>query len=223
MYVAMQVTITMLNTFYILLYTQSNSTPLESLYGDECSQYDGICSMHLNELTASDKSLTTLSSNAIYEQQLAELFSVLESYTAIVSDECSAVVLPFLCQYVYPPCDGNGSAQFITKEQCTNVRDDVCETEWRIAMTTEQGNLLPVCETFGADNQSSSINNTKPLRCHYQFKEFCGLCLPLCGSFSQYPDQVKLGERAVIILAAVLGLTGGFVILIAAVIKRLEP
>ena len=38
----------------------------------------------------------------ITEQQLYELFSLLESfsiYTAI-SEECSAAVLPFLCQYV---------------------------------------------------------------------------------------------------------------------------
>ena len=209
--------------YKLLLYIQLNSTPFESLYGDKCYQYDGICSMHLNNLMASNASLTTLSNNAINEEQLSEFFSILESFSAIVSDECSTVVMPFLCQYVYPPCDGNGSAQFITQEQCINVRDDVCKTEWRLAMTTEQGKLLPVCETFGADNQSSSIITiSDPLKCHYQFKEFCGLCLPLCGTFSQYPDQVKLGERAVIILAAVLALTGGLVILSAVVIKRLE-
>ena len=179
--------------------------------------------MYLDELTARDDNLITLSNNVVNEQQLSEFFSVLERFSVIVSKECLDTVLPFLCQYVYPPCDGNGSALFITQEQCINIRDDVCETGWRIAMATEQGNLLPVCETFGTDNESSSINNTKPLRCHYQFKEFCGLCLPLCGTFSQYPDQVKFGERAVLILVATLVLTGGFLILIAAVIKRLEP
>ena len=208
---------------FCVLNIQSNSTPLESLYDNECTQYDGICSIYLNELTARDDNLITLSNNVINEQQLSEFFSILESFSAIVSKECLDTVMPFLCQYVYPPCSDNGSAQFITQEQCTNIRDDVCKTEWKIAMTTEQGNLLPVCETFGTDNQSSSINNTKPLRCHYQFKEFCGLCLPLCGTFSQYPDQVKFGERAVLILAAVIALTGGFLIFIAAVIKRLEP
>ena len=200
---------------------------MESLYGDECSQYDGICEIHLNRLTSTDNDLITLSNSFTTEQQLSELFLFLETPSAFISDKCSAVVMPFLCQYAYPPCDGNGSAQFITQEQCINIRDDVCKTEWIFAMTTEQGNLLPVCETFGADNQSSSMKNelniSDPLRCHYQFKEFCGLCLPLCGTFSQYPDQVKLGERAVIILAAVLVLTGGFIILIASVIKRLKP
>ena len=210
----------------MLLYTQSNNIAFESLYDDECSQYNGICEIHLNGLTTSNNDLITLSNNLITEQQLSELFLFLESLSTFISDECSAVVMPFLCQYVYPPCDGNGSTQFITQKQCINIRDDVCKTEWIFAMTTEQGNLLPVCETFGADNESSVIKNelniSDPLRCHYQFKEFCGLCLPLCGTFSQYPDQVKLGERAVIILAAVLALIGGFIILITAVVKRLE-
>ena len=156
---------------------------------------------------------------------MSEFFSVLESYSAIVSDECSAVVMPFLCQYVYPPCDGNGSAQFITQEQCINIRDNVCEAEWGIAISLGQGNLLPVCETFVADNESSVAtveDDGGPLVCHYQFREYCHLCLPLCGTFSQYPDQVKLGERAVIILSAVLALLGGFVVLIAAVVRRSE-
>ena len=133
--------------------------------------------------------------------------------------------MPFVCQYAYPPCDGNGSVKYITQEQCVNIRDNVCETEWRIAMTTEQGNLLPVCETFGTGNESSSNtsrNNAEQLRCHYQFKEYCGLCLPLCGKFSQYPDQVKFGERAVLILAATLTLIGGFVVLIATLTRQLE-
>ena len=141
----------------------------------------------------------------------------LESFSAFISDECSAVVMPFLCQYAYPPCDGNGRAQFITQEQCSNIRNDVCETEWRIALTTEQGMLLPVCETIGADNESNVDTlevDAERLVCHYQFKEFRGVCLPLCGAFSQYPDQVKHSERIVIILAAVLLVIGGLVSLV---------
>ena len=176
--------------------------------------------MHLNELIASDSNLITLSNNMINEEDLSEFFHVLDRFSNAISKECLAVVMPFLCQYVYPPCDGNGSAQFITEEQCINIRDDVCKTEWKIAMATEQRNLLPVCETFGADNESSSVAVIRePLKCHYQFKEFCGVCLPLCGTFSQYSEQVKSVERAVIILAAVLALVSGFVIFIAAVMR----
>jgi len=132
--------------------------------------------------------------------------------------------LPFLCQYVYPPCDGNGSAKFITQEQCINIRDEVCALEWSIAINTELGNLLPICEEFNVGNDSSLIvrNDAEPRRCHYQFKEFCGVCLPLCGTFSQYRDQVKFGERAIIILSAILALIGGFVVLVAAIMRQSE-
>ena len=179
----------------------------------------------MKDVTATDDALITGSNNMINEEQLTEFFSVLESLSGIISEECSAAVMPFLCQYVYPPCDGNGNTQFITQTQCINIRDEVCEREWRLAMTTEQGSLLPVCEIFGTDNESTSDvidNDAEPLRCHYQFKEFCGLCLPLCGTFSQYSVEVRFAERAVIILAAVLALIGGIVVFTAALIRRSE-
>ncbi|XP_065890808.1 uncharacterized protein [Dysidea avara] len=131
--------------------------------------------------------------------------------------------MPFICQYAYPPCDGNGSPLLITQEQCVNIRDEVCVNEWRIAMATESGSLLPVCETFNDEDDSSSVatrNASEPLRCHYQFREYCDVCLPLCGDFSQYPDQVKVAERSVIILSAVLALIGGIFVLIAAIKRR---
>ena len=154
----------------------------------------------------------------ITEQQLSEFFSILQSYSSVISEECSAAVFPFLCQYVNPPCDGNGSTQFITQEQCINIRDNLCEAEWRIAMTIEHGNLLPVCETFGTGSVIT-VNNTEPLRCHYQFKEFCGVCLPLCGIFSQYPDDVRFTEAAVAIAGGVLVVISGLIYVIFTVIR----
>ena len=154
----------------------------------------------------------------ITEQQLSDFFSVLHSYSSVISEECSAAIFPFLCQYVYPPCDGNGSTQFITQEQCINIRDDLCEAEWRIAMTIEHGNLLPVCETFGTGSVTT-VNNTEPLRCHYQSKEFCGVCLPLCGIFSQYPDYGIFTETAVVIAVGVLVLISALYCIIFAVIR----
>ena len=90
-------------------------------------------------------------------------------------------------------------------------------------MTTEQGHLLPVCEALSVGNESSVMivdNNSEPLRCHYQFKEFCGVCLPLCASFSQYTDQVKIGERTILVIAAILSIIGGVVVIIASVIRK---
>ena len=162
----------------------------------------------------------------ITKQQLSEFFSLLQTYSSVISKECLAAVIPFLCQYVYPPCDGNGSAQFITQEQCINARDGVCKAEWRIAMpialTTGQEYLLPVCETFSNDAESTSVtveNDTEPLRCHYQFKEFCGVCLPLCATFSLYPE---FAERTILTVAGALVLTSGLIFLIVSVIRPSE-
>ena len=89
-------------------------------------------------------------------------------------------------------------------------------------MATELGSLLPVCEVFGNNNNFSfSMKpNTSKLACHYQFEEFCDVCLPLCGTFSQYPDQIKLSESIVILTAAVLAIIGGIIVSFAAMIRR---
>ena len=115
----------------------------------------------------------------------------------MVSEECLVAVMPFLCQYVYPPCDGNGSAQFITQEQCVSIRDGVCKSEWSFAMATNFGSLLPVCEVFESNNNFSLVakgaaNTSDTSSCHYQFKRFCSACLPLCSEFSQYSAQGEL-------------------------------
>ena len=188
-------------------------------YGN-CSQYDGICSVYLEQLTENNNSLATLSSSAITEELVIKFIEVLQT---LVSDECSSVLATFICQYAYPPCDGNGSPLLITQEQCVNIRDDVCANEWRIVMATEEGSLLPVCEAFESESDSSSVvtrNISEPLRCHHHFREYCGICLPLCRTFSQYSDEdIKFGA---ITLASyiTLSLSGAIILLIAAIVKR---
>ena len=205
---------------------QSNNTSVGSIYGGNCTQYEGICSAHLKQLITTNSTLTSMAHIDITEQQLSSFLDNLKNFPNFVSEECSAAVMPFLCQYVYPPCDDNGSALFITQEQCVSIRDGVCNSEWNFAMATTYGSLLPTCEVFEANNNFSSVavgaNISDTSSCHYQFKRFCGVCLPLCGEFSQYSVQVKLIERIVLIIAAVLALTGGTVVLIAAIARRKE-
>ena len=167
-----------------------------------------------------------MANNDIQEEQIVEFINLLRMFSRLVSEKCSAAVMPFICQYVYPPCDIDGSPLLVTQKQCIYIRDDVCAKEWRIAMTMTQGSLLPVCEEFGGENNSSSVetvkNGSKPLRCHYQFDEYCGVCLPLCGRFSQYPVQTKFATRSLNIFSAILELVGGIIFLIASIIRRKE-
>ena len=90
-------------------------------------------------------------------------------------------------------------------------------------MITEQENLLPVCEIFGTDNESSSVttvNNTEPLRCHYQFKEFvmC-VCHFVRDIFSSYSEQITFTERIIATIASILVLISSIIFLIIAVIR----
>ena len=164
-----------------------------------------------------------MANNDITEQQLSSFLNNLASFPDLVSKECLVAVMPFLCQYVYPPCDGNGSAQFITQEQCVSIRDGVCKSEWSFAKATIYGYLLPTCEVFDTNRNFESVSNMSgALRCHYQFKEYCGVCLPLCSEFSQYSAQIKLIERILIIIAAVIAIIGGIIVFIAAAVRRQE-
>ena len=87
--------------------------------------YKGICSAHLKHLQTPNNSLTVVVNSAITEQQLSTFFNALEDLSDLISNECLVDVKPFICQYVYPPCDGSGNAKLITQEQCINIRDEV--------------------------------------------------------------------------------------------------
>ena len=197
---------------------------MECTYDGSCSRYEGICSAHLKTLRAPNATLmTTMINSHIREQELSEFFAIIEDLSAFVSEKCVSVIMPFLCQYVYPPCDGNGNTKFITQNDCINIRDKMCTSEWRLVMATELRSLLPVCEVLGINDTFIMKGNTSVLsRCHYQFKEFCGVCLPLCGTFSQYPDQIKLREKITILIAAIIAIIGGIIVFFAAVVRRNE-
>jgi len=60
----------------------------------------------------------------------------------------------------------------------------------------------------------------KPLKCHYQFKEFCGVCLPVCGTFSQYNDETLTFETSLVVASIIVAILGGTITITAAVVKR---
>jgi len=131
--------------------------------------------------------------------------------------------MSFICQYAFPPCDGDGSPLLITQDQCVNIRDDVCANEWRITATTDLRSLLPVCEVLGSKNTSRlMISNKvlKPLKCNFQFKEFCGVCLPICGTFSQYSDETLTFETSLVVASIIVAFLGGAIAITTAIVKH---
>ena len=201
---------------------QLNNTAVKYTYSGNCSQYTGMCNAYSNNNSTSF-TMSLKSNTTDLEKQLIMLSSILEDYSALVIKECLPVIMPFLCHHVYPPCDGN-STQFLPQEQCIHIRDKVCVSEWRFVMATEFGSLLPVCKAFHSNDSSLSKKDSRLVapRCHDQFKEFCGVCLPLCGKFSQYRGQIKLIETLVFIIIAIITLIGGIMVFIAATIRRKE-
>jgi len=201
-----------------------NETSTQSLYGEACTSYSGQCSQYL-EGVHDTISLTTLTLNGASEDDIAGFFNTLNNArkAGLVNEQCAEVVLPFLCQYLHPPCDGNGNVNLISREQCSNIRDVVCVDEWRLVMATSLSSLLPVCEHFSDVDNITDDNTTQitpqPLQCHYQFKEYCGLCLPLCGKFSQYRVKTKFQEKAIFIFGGVSAIIGGLLVFIAAIIR----
>ena len=200
-----------------------NSSNILSRYDGNCSEYedDGVCSQSLNLYTNTNGTLITMVNSDVQPEHILTFLDLLKS--GIARKECADVVLPFVCQYVYPPCDSNGNPLLLTEEKCIDIRDNVCDREWRGVMSTELRLLLPDCEDFRGDLESSvktTRNVADPLTCHYQFGDFCGICLPLCGKFSQYHVQTKLFGRGLIIFCCAFELTGGIIFLIASIIRR---
>jgi len=127
---------------------------------------------------------------------------------------------------VYPPCDDNGVATIITQQNCTSVRDVVCDTEWSLAITLGLSSVLPVCENLESNEALTDDMLTdddglgETITCHEQFDSYCGVCLPLCGKFIMFDTETSERVDVVILMASFLSVSGGIVVCIFAIIKR---
>ena len=207
----------------------NTSTSVLSLYNDMCVEYSGMCAEHLKQLDSKNNySLYTLTLNGVSKDDVSTFVDYLNQNSAFIRKQCRDVVMPFLCQYVFPPCNvSGGNVSIISKTQCANIRDALCSVEWNVAIRTSPSaaSLLPNCENFNDDESDGNVLLVAPiepqsLQCHYQFKEYCGLCLPLCGKFSQYKVKTKFQTRSIFILAGAAGFIGGILVFIASACRR---
>ena len=181
--------------------------------------YNDICAQYFSQLV-DETSLSTLKLNGISDDDINMFICIITQYA---TKPCQDVALPFLCQYIFPPCNvSSGDVNYISQAECINVRDVVCPFEWNVVMSTPSASLLPKCENFDDDNddsQNGSLVVLKSFQCQYQFKEYCGLCLPLCGKFSQYRVQTKFQERSIIIFSGIAAFIGGILVFIASIYR----
>jgi len=123
-------------------------------------------------------------------------------------------------------CDDN-EASIITEQNCTNVRDVICDDEWSLAIMLGLSSLLPVCEDLESDETSNdlsvidtSVGNVSAITCHKQFDSFCELYLSLCGEFMMFSEKTSDTVEVVLIISAILAISGGIIVYVFAVIRR---
>ena len=208
----------------VTCYMQDNSS---LTYNDTCNPYNGVCKNILLPNSDSNE-ISTFTLTTVTEEEVIEFLNTLESFAAqgLVRDSCYSAIQPFLCRYVYPPCKDN-EASIITEQNCTGVRDVVCDVEWSLAISLGLSSLLPVCENLESDETSNdlsivdnSVGNSSMISCHEQFDRFCGICLPLCGEFVMFDEKTSDRVDVVLIISAILAISGGIVVCIFAVIRR---
>ena len=127
------------------------------------------------------------------------------------SRECIEDIVPFLCLYIFSLCDSNNTLHTILRQDCLDIRDDVCAREWSQAVAFLGDGVLPVCEdlpdvtedctgnsnmTNTSDLNDQSSGEDIPLNCieSFYFENVTKLCKPICGKFNPVPLAVTIVE-----------------------------
>ena len=139
---------------------QMNAVCLTKYTGTHCLQ-----SLH-NCLPGEQNTSEIFISNLIDDQSLLEdgietlLFSL--EFLIRPSDECRKRVVPFLCLYTFGICDENSVDYRPKATECSDIRDNVCESEWQeanSALVSFGMPTLPDCSTFSDDGLVCSSDN----------------------------------------------------------------
>ena len=67
------------------------------------------------------------------------------------SDKCRDAVIPFLCLYTFGLCGEDGREYQPTEAQCSDIRDNLCESEWQRAaslLALSEQPPLPDCSSL---------------------------------------------------------------------------
>ena len=126
--------------------TLSNTSCTPILYAGNASlchsfllQYKS-CNANLND---TDGVYISSNINVNESERIASQLNILQY---ILSPKCRNVGLPFICLYLFPPCDWNGTEYLPTSEQCRSISTDICKNEWTLAQNMING--LPDCASL---------------------------------------------------------------------------
>jgi hypothetical protein len=64
------------------------------------------------------------------------------------SPECREAITPFLCLYIFTLCDSDNHLRTILREDCLELRENICADVWSLAVGVLPTGVLPVCENL---------------------------------------------------------------------------
>ena len=62
------------------------------------------------------------------------------------SPQCREAIIPFLCLYIFTLCDSSNNLHTTLREDCLELRDNICAEEWSQAVGFLGPGVLPLCE-----------------------------------------------------------------------------
>lgn len=78
----------------------------------------------------------------------------------LVPKPCQDKLIPFLCLYFFNLCNKEtGTLLKPSSQQCVELRDKVCATNWKRAMKIDQfAHLIPNCDSLPHDNENKLVD-----------------------------------------------------------------
>ena len=117
----------------------------------QVSEYSGeVCRDELTSLQICFSGVTSpLNIPSSIDEQAGESEAVglLNGFSFLnPSQECTEVIVPFLCLYIFNLCDSSNTLHTILRQDCLSIRDDICAKEYDLVITFLGDGVLPVCE-----------------------------------------------------------------------------
>ena len=86
------------------------------------------------------------------------------------SEECRSAFIPFLCLYTFGVCGANSDDYRPTETQCTEIRDSICESEWKKASDLlARAGLPPLPDCSSLDDEGLDCEQDTRLQCKWLF------------------------------------------------------
>ena len=149
--------------------------------------------------------------------ELDILQTVHDLSVALGNDQCSEAILQFFCKATNLIDVDNYTVTLI--EGCSQVRDDECAAEWRIAENFFNVSL-PDCSSFDTDTNFTTAR-APVLGCPDDFGVFCGsICQPLCDEISIFNDAATAAYKILNITFHTMSLIGGVITFLACCLRK---